>query len=375
MHQQLSHPAVATLLDELGAMTSIRDTHVLEQNLLRLLAPLLEADELWLYRENAAHEIYRVLHYSPPLAGGKVAKDTANNEAKNGTGKLGQLGHMGEVLHDHVTPPAVLKLIDNVRLLGGLQRSPASDQTDANGPMLLAKALHDGDQLRGYLVFHQTRALTVAQDTLLHGILEIFSNYYALLDTSQRDRLTGLHNRYSLEINLDRLWSVLAARLIEEEQVDNRRVTDLHNYWIGVLDIDHFKRINDTWGHIIGDEVLLLVARLLLQSFRHSDLIYRYGGEEFVTIIAANDLAGATCVFERARRTIEAHVFPQVGHITISGGFSGADPTVLPQMVINRADRSLYQAKSDGRNRIYHYDTLIEQGVLKALSDGSVDLF
>jgi PleD family two-component response regulator len=64
-----------------------------------------------------------------------------------------------------------------------------------------------------------------------------------------------------------------------------------------------------------------------------------------------------------------------VGHVTISGGFSGADPTVLPQEVIHHADSSLYAAKNAGRNRIYHYGTLVQEGVLKEVASGSIDMF
>lgn len=142
-----------------------------------------------------------------------------------------------------------------------------------------------------------------------------------------------------------------------------------------MLDVDFFKRINDTHGHIIGDEVLIVVTRLLQAAFRRTDLLYRYGGEEFIVIIAANDLDAAMLAFERARKKIEAFSFPRVGEVTISGGFSGADPAVLPQEVINRADKALYEAKNAGRNRVCHYETLVKQGVLREISAGSVDLF
>jgi len=104
-------------------------------------------------------------------------------------------------------------------------------------------------------------------------------------------------------------------------------------------------------------------------------LLSRYGGEEFVAIIAANDLDAARQALERARSKIEQFDFPQVGKISISGGFSCADLSVLPQEVLNRADSSLYAAKNAGRNRICLYDDLVAEGVLKAVSTGSIDLF
>lgn len=348
--------SIPTLLERLGKMTAIRDTHLLEQALLRTLAPLLGATDTSLFRVDDSHEIRRVIHYSRATEGenGDIERVTERVE---------------EVLSDRDVLPEVHQLLDNVRLLGRPRNCKIGDK------MITAYALHGNDQLRGYFVFEREREMTPVEDSVVRGVLEIFSNYFALLDTSQRDRLTGLHNRYSLELNLDRLWSVLSARMIESVPGTERRGTELHNYWLGVMDIDHFKKVNDTYGHIIGDEVLLVVARLLGQSFRRSDLLYRYGGEEFIAIIAANDLECAWHVFERARRTIEAYNFPQVGKVTISGGFASADPNVLPQTVINRADRSLYQAKADGRNRMHHYHTLISQGVLQEVHEGSIDLF
>ena len=140
-----------------------------------------------------------------------------------------------------------------------------------------------------------------------------------------------------------------------------RRSQPPGRYWLAVIDIDHFKMVNDNYGHMVGDEVLLLVARLMQTTFRASDLIYRYGGEEFVAIISAESDALARNVFERVRLAIEAHSFPRVEQLTISIGYAEVDPNLLPLEVLSRADRSLYRAKQDGRNLVYEFQELVER--------------
>ena len=125
----------------------------------------------------------------------------------------------------------------------------------------------------------------------------------------------------------------------------------------------------------MGDEVLLLTARLLESALRKTDLLYRYGGEEFVAIVAAENVESAMKVFERARQAVEQFSFPQIGKISISGGICAVDSTVLPQSIINCADRALYKAKDDGRNRIYDYADLLDSGALEEIRSGSIDLF
>src|SRR3546814_19890916 len=83
-------------------------------------------------------------------------------------------------------------------------------------------------------------------------------------------------------------------------------------YWLAVADIDHFKRINDTLGHLYGDEVLLLLAQVMKRSFRHDDLLFRFGGEEFVIVISAPDRGSANIAFDKFRRNVETFTFPQV---------------------------------------------------------------
>ena len=142
-----------------------------------------------------------------------------------------------------------------------------------------------------------------------------------------------------------------------------RRSKLTEKYWLAMIDVDHFKRVNDSYGHMVGDEILLLVARLMAGTFRASDLLYRYGGEEFVAIIAADNEEIARNVFERIRLIIEAHLFPRVDKLTVSVGFCQAASEILPVEVLSRADRSLYQAKQDGRNRVYSYHQLTRDQV------------
>ncbi|WAR46763.1 GGDEF domain-containing protein [Methylomonas rapida] len=343
------------ILKKLGAMTAIRDTYMVEQSLLRTLGPLLGVLETSFYRVEDNGDVIRALYHSRKVVEKQGAKRVVDN--------------IEEVSNEQEIPDILRNLFESVRLL----RKCCSRRSENN--LLICYPIYGKNELVGYFVFQRDREVTPVEDAIVQGVLEVFTNYFDLLDTSQRDQLTGLLNRYSLESNLDRLWSILAARQNDSKGEQDKRIVKPECYWICVLDIDHFKKINDEFGHVIGDEVLIIITRLLESSFRQSDLLYRYGGEEFVAIIAANDLDAATQALERARHKIEKFEFPQVGHITISGGFSCADLSVLPQEIFNRADSSLYAAKKAGRNRICFYDNLVAEGVLKEVAAGSIDLF
>jgi diguanylate cyclase (GGDEF)-like protein len=241
--------------------------------------------------------------------------------------------------------------------------------------LLVGYPLFGGNDVCGYFVFLRDREVQAAEDATIRGVLEVFSNYYALLDISLRDRLTGLFNRQALEGSFDRIWRLMGRPDEYVEPENGRRTTPGDSFWLAVIDIDHFKSINDRFGHMVGDEILLLVSRLMSQTFRSSDLLYRYGGEEFVAIITADNAKIAHNVFERVRLAIEAHIFPQVDHLTISVGYCQASQDILPVEVLSRADRSLYQAKQDGRNRVYSYHDLLESGVFKETVFADVELF
>jgi diguanylate cyclase len=125
-----------------------------------------------------------------------------------------------------------------------------------------------------------------------------------------------------------------------------------------IIDIDHFKNFNDTYGHQTGDQVLRLVAMTLKSNIKGQDLAARYGGEEFVAILPFTDLSGAVIVAENIRRAIQAKELlkrstnEKLGRITASFGVAAYRPGDTPMALIERADRCLYAAKHAGRNRV-----------------------
>jgi diguanylate cyclase (GGDEF)-like protein len=337
-------------------MTSIRDTELLEQSLLRTLGPLLGVLDTSLYRVDEAMALIRVIHYHRS----KVVE-------VDGVGRV--VERLEEVVRPTDVPAEVVMLTENVRLL----TKPCTRKIDDS--FLIAYPLFGASEVCGYFVFQRNQEVSATEDTIIRGVLEVFSNYYALLDVSQRDRLTGLLNRQALEDGFGRIWNSLGRPDAFAEREDGRRGAPPGRYWMAVIDIDHFKHINDSHGHMVGDEILLLVSRLMTSTFRTSDLLYRYGGEEFVAIIPAQSDAVARTTFERVRRLIAAHIFPRIDKLTVSIGYSEVNPDILPVEVFSRADRSLYQAKQDGRNRVYEYEDLVRKGVFHETEYGEAELF
>ena len=124
------------------------------------------------------------------------------------------------------------------------------------------------------------------------------------------------------------------------------------SFSIVLLDIDHFKKINDSYGHDVGDYVLRRVTELIRENIRGLDMLARYGGEEFVIILPETDLSGAEVVAERVRKAIECAFFDEVGHITVSAGVSDFIEGDNMKSLVKKADNALYVAKNDGRNRV-----------------------
>ncbi len=155
------------------------------------------------------------------------------------------------------------------------------------------------------------------------------------------DKLTGLLNRQAFTVFVDKL---------EAEYRREPRPTS-----VLLVDLDHFKEINDSHGHLAGDRVLRGVAQLLSGSLRESDIAVRWGGEEFLLVLRACDLAEARRIAEKLRQEIEQQDFDVAGRkvkVTISVGVAEYDSSESPDQWINRADRGLYSAKHAGRNSV-----------------------
>jgi len=157
------------------------------------------------------------------------------------------------------------------------------------------------------------------------------------------DALTGVHNRGWL----DRSFPRMMLRCAERHQP----------FSILMIDIDNFKRLNDTWRHVCGDQALVAVASSLLNSLRPEDMLARFGGEEFVVGLPNADLREALIVGERLRHAIERLTLPfrrgdALPHVTISIGVAHMEPGQTVTALIATADEALYRAKGGGRNRV-----------------------
>ncbi|MBA2366544.1 MAG: diguanylate cyclase [Actinobacteria bacterium] len=197
----------------------------------------------------------------------------------------------------------------------------------------------------------QARLIAAARITSLHRQLaqqrtELEGLNHALTAITVRDPLTGLGNRRALEEDL----ALLEARVTRYG----------HRYCIALLDVDHFKSYNDTYGHQAGDQVLQAVATHLKEQARGGDSIYRYGGEEFLCVFPEQFLDTATIAAQRMRRGLEQLAIPHTlnsgGVLTLSAGLAMLDPAHTRSVgeVIKEADMALYRAKELGRNRVEH---------------------
>lgn len=221
------------------------------------------------------------------------------------------------------------------------------------------------------------------QRIALMGLIEYFGNHIALLDYGETDTLTGLSSRKTFDKHLFELLGKTAddgqLQHTAAQQLPKRRrgSSEQSCHWLAVCDIDHFKRVNDGFGHLIGDEVLIMLAQVMRQAFRFDDQLFRFGGEEFIVLLQPTTEASAFATLERFRKHVEAQTFSRVGKMTISIGFSRLLMHDTPTDVIDRADEALYYAKRNGRNRVDGYERLVEAGQLSAVTPakGDIELF
>ena len=242
--------------------------------------------------------------------------------------------------------------------------------TGPDGRLTTLFPLRGERDVNGVLAVETPQALAPRDADLVYGILQILQNHLALLEYGERDTLTSLLNRKTFEASFHKLHE----RLPQIKKTGPSAAQEPS--WLALIDIDKFKAINDNFGHLFGDEVLLLTSQLMMRNFRGADQLFRFGGEEFVVVLDQASEVGARIALERLRAAMETFDFPQVGTVTISIGYTQITPQDMSTICIERADAALYYVKSHGRNGVRSYETLVASGDLVVKVDKSeVDLF
>ena len=223
--------------------------------------------------------------------------------------------------------------------------------TDLNSKIIIP--LIFDKKLIGGICFYTRQDMDYASfryfDIMISELLAIFKMKYQYTEKefmSVLDGLTGLYNRRQFEISL--------------EQEHNRTKRHPSDFSLAILDIDFFKKVNDTYGHQYGDYVLKKVAELMKTSFRKTDLLYRYGGEELIMIMPETNIEGALIPVQRLRRMVEDYDFEYNGvktKVTVSIGLTmNYQEFKTPADILKSADEALYRAKESGRNRVVLYE-------------------
>ena len=204
--------------------------------------------------------------------------------------------------------------------------------TFVGGQRVTERTLVDGDKI-------QIGVSTTLKLTLTDDLEEEYQR--RLVAAALRDPLTAVYNRRHFE-----------ERMAAEFSAARRHGSPLS---LMVIDVDHFKQVNDAHGHLGGDAALKMVARVLQEAMRKEDILARYGGEEFVVLARGTDLDGATRFAERIRGHIENARCSWDGReirLTVSIGVTQLAPGMSVQQFIDTADRGVYRAKHAGRNRV-----------------------
>lgn len=349
-------------IDCLAEITRYRDREVIERSLLKTLLE---------FETESNFRLYQVLHYEPELKLGMLAYASNNTIIT------------AEDINQYKLPPYFDKPLQQVINKGEI----LSIESNENGlsTHILYPAFNAEDEIFAIL-FQSSKTSDYESQRFVHGLLRIYSNYLEMIELTKRDKLTGLLNRETLEAEITRILISnntpehhTASPDIIKSEADSRHYKGQQKHWLCVLDIDHFKLINDNYGHIYGDEILILVARLLEKSVREFDKIFRFGGEEFVILIKSYDATDAVQAFERIRKVIETHQYAKISALTVSIGGTQITTQTDPRNVIESADQALYYAKQNGRNQAHLYETLVAENKITVksenITDSEIDFF
>ena len=223
----------------------------------------------------------------------------------------------------------------------------------------------DDDQ--GVLELHSEGPLNSENVLMVHNLRRIYRNMYSLLEFSDRDAMTGLLNRKSLDdafysAVLEDLDALGATPADDAQHGQERRHRVPVNYWLGSARIDNFGLIAERHGRSMADEVLFRVARILSNTFRTYDRLYRFGGDHFGVLMHCPDEALVLGAFDRFRSSVEKYNFPKLGRITVSCGFTTVVVDDSPVTGLEKTDKAVDFARRSGGNKACSYLGLARRG-------------
>lgn len=233
----------------------------------------------------------------------------------------------------------------------------------------LFSQLRDDDQ--GILELHSEGALSAENLQMVDNLRRIYRNMYSLLEYSDRDAMTGLLNRKSLD---DAFYSAVLEDLEEamsepdgDTSVDQeRRHRVPANYWLGSAKIDNFGLISENHGRAAAEEVLSRVARILSNTFRTYDRLYRFSHDHFGVLLHCPDEALVLGAFERFRANVENYNFSKVGRVTVSCGFTTVLEDDSPGSGLEKTEKAVGFARRSGGNKACSYPGLARRGFFGA---------
>ena len=210
---------------------------------------------------------------------------------------------------------------------------------------------------------------SIVDEHYIYTLLSAYNHQVHLLRNKDTDSLTGLFNRQSFDSKLAKLHANLDS--------ENRSDDEPSHFCFALIDIDFFKKVNDKYGHVYGDEVLLLFSNLMKETFRDADMLFRYGGEEFAVLLHNISLEQANSVLNRFRTNIENFNFPMDNKVTASIGSCEFSNQVPLSVIVGRADKALYYSKENGRNLVSSFEKLLANNQIKdiIIDEGDIELF
>ncbi len=345
------------LLSSVGSIVEERNKRLLEKVFMDSLEEFVTSDTLILLHKprHADNPYLEVIECTPKNAFVTPKKhDLIFLQSKNGTGHI----HMDALIKQCINTSKVVYSANK-----SMQRGIF--------PIVL------NHEVTGVVDFYSTE-ITDNNKKMINGLLHIYSKFIEVLYDNEHDTLTGLLNRKTFDVRLNDFFPDQESdnSPILKEQTDHRQAQAEQEHWVGMVDIDHFKRINDNYGHIFGDEVLLLFAGIMKKAFRNTDLLFRFGGEEFVVFLLNISEEQAFTKFDQFRQDLSEFVFPQIDTLTVSIGMTKIDTHLHSTMLLEQADQALYFAKDNGRNQVCNYQTLVQDGLITTLKiSNNIDLF